>query len=137
MLIGKLREEFRINCRVSSISLQSSSHRLTKFKIFHYFWGRLQIWPLTSSEFTPIPLEIIRTSIVFWWFQGEQKLINSLKVGLSPFKKYLICFNESPLKIMKNAFCLILKALFSLKIFKFLFLTLWSRTKNGLIRNKG
>ena len=36
-------------------------------------------------------------------------------------KKFLfICFNESPLKIMKNAFYSILKALFILKIFKFL-----------------
>ena len=43
------------------------------------------------------------------------------KVGLSPSKKdcviYLI---ESPLKMMKNAFYFILKALFVLKIFKFL-----------------
>ena len=31
-----------------------------------------------------------------------------------------ICFNENPLKIMKNAFYFILKALFVLKIFEFL-----------------
>ena len=43
-----------------------------------------------------------------------------LKVGLSPSKKIcFVYFNESPLKVMKNAFCLILKALFILKIFKF------------------
>ena len=43
------------------------------------------------------------------------------KVGLSLFKNILfICFNESPLKMMKNAFYFILKALFILKIFKFL-----------------
>ena len=36
-------------------------------------------------------------------------------------KKFLfICLNESPLKLMKNAFYFILKALFVLKIFKFL-----------------
>ena len=36
-------------------------------------------------------------------------------------KKYIfICFNEGPLKMMKNAFYFILKALFVLKIFKFL-----------------
>ena len=36
-------------------------------------------------------------------------------------KKYIfICFNKSPLKMMKNAFYFILKALFVLKIFKFL-----------------
>ena len=35
-------------------------------------------------------------------------------------KKCVICFIESPLKMMKNAFYFILKALFVLKIFKFL-----------------
>ena len=33
---------------------------------------------------------------------------------------YIICFIESPLKVTKNAFYFILKALFVLKIFKFL-----------------
>ena len=43
------------------------------------------------------------------------------KVGLVPSKKSCaICFVESPLKMMKSAFCFILKALFVLKIFKFL-----------------
>ena len=46
---------------------------------------------------------------------------NNVKAGLSPSKKnFVICFIESPLKIIKNAFCFILKALFVLKIFKFL-----------------
>ena len=35
-------------------------------------------------------------------------------------KKIIICFNDSPSKIMKNAFYFILKAIFVLKIFKFL-----------------
>ena len=44
-----------------------------------------------------------------------------LKVGLSPSKKnFVISFIESSLKVMKNAFYFILKALFILKIFKFL-----------------
>ena len=43
-----------------------------------------------------------------------------LKVGLSPSKNFfVICLTESPLKMMKNAFYFILKALFVLKIFKF------------------
>ena len=42
-------------------------------------------------------------------------------VGLSPhLKNCVICFIESPLKVMKNAFYFILKALFSLKILEFL-----------------
>ena len=44
-----------------------------------------------------------------------------LKVGPSPSKKNgFICFNESPFKIMKNAFYFILKAFLARKIFKFL-----------------
>ena len=46
---------------------------------------------------------------------------NKVKVGLSPSKKFFaICLTQNPLKIMKNAFYFILKALFVLKIFKFL-----------------
>ena len=45
-------------------------------------------------------------------------MLYSIKVGLSPSKK--ICFNDSPSKMMKNAFYFILKALFVLKIFRFL-----------------
>ena len=45
----------------------------------------------------------------------------NVKAGLSPLKKILfVGFNESPLKMMKNAFYFILKSLFVLKIFKFL-----------------
>ena len=45
-----------------------------------------------------------------------------LKVGLSPSKtNVFICFNESPSEMMKNAFDFVLKALFVLVVFKFLF----------------
>ena len=46
-----------------------------------------------------------------------------VKVGLShlPNKIIFICFNENPLKMMKNAFYFIVKAFFVLKIFNFLF----------------
>ena len=44
-----------------------------------------------------------------------------IKVRLSPSKKIcVICLIESLLKMMKNAFYFILKAIFILKIFKFL-----------------
>ena len=61
--------------------------------------------------------------------RGNLTLLNLFKiywekiiiVELSPFKKNcVICFLESPLKMMKNAFYFILKALFVLKIFTFL-----------------
>ena len=45
--------------------------------------------------------------------------LHIFKVRLWPSKKN-ICFNDSPSKMMKNAFYLILKALFVLKILKFL-----------------
>ena len=52
---------------------------------------------------------------------GKVRLVYSLKVEVPPSKKnYVICFNEKPLKITKNAFYLTLKALVVLKIFKFL-----------------
>ena len=45
--------------------------------------------------------------------------LSLFKVGLSPSKKILfVCFSESPLKMMENAFCFISKALFLLSIFK-------------------
>ena len=46
-------------------------------------------------------------------------LEHSLKLD-SPLPKNIICFNDSPSKMMKSAFYFILKALFLLKIFKFL-----------------
>ena len=44
--------------------------------------------------------------------------ISWLKVGHSPSKKVgFVCFNESPLKVIKNAFYFMLKTLFILEIF--------------------
>ena len=62
------------------------------------------------------------------WFQRDlgQNDIGQLeckvfKVGVTTSKNnFFISFNDSPLKMMKNAFHFILKALFVLKIFKFL-----------------
>ena len=49
----------------------------------------------------------------------NQILKNSL-AGLSPSKRIIICFIENPLKMIQNAFYFIFKALFVLRIFKFL-----------------
>ena len=52
--------------------------------------------------------------------QSYMNSYSNVKVGLPPSKKNcLISVNESPLKMMKNAY-FILKALFVLKIFQFL-----------------
>ena len=50
----------------------------------------------------------------------EEVIINSkVRLSLSK-KKCFICFDESPLNMMKNAFYFTIKFLFALKIFKFL-----------------
>ena len=55
--------------------------------------------------------------------------------GLSPFKRLVfICFNEGFLKMMKNVFDFMLKALLVLEIYKLLSWLL-DYAKNGLIRN--
>ena len=72
----------------------------------------------------------------FLW--GLNEFDEKLKVVLSSSKKiYFVCFNESPLKMMKNTFYFILKAILVLKIIKFLSLFFFSVWKNGLIRNTG
>ena len=58
-----------------------------------------------------------------------------LKVGLSPSNKIIfICFNESPLKMMRNTFYFIVKTLFVLKITEFLSWLFGHVEKNVLIR---
>ena len=60
-------------------------------------------------------------------------VIRIIKVRLSPFQNIcFIFFHEGLSTIMKNAFYFILKALFILRVFKFL--NFWSCRKNGLIR---
>ena len=56
---------------------------------------------------------------------------NQLKSDSNHPKKSFICFNETSLKRMKNAFYFILKAPFVLEIFKFLS-SLFAYAKNGL-----
>ena len=52
----------------------------------------------------------------------EHVLLEKFKVALSPSRKVVfISSNESSLKIMKNVFCFMLKALFVLEIFTFLY----------------
>ena len=79
---------------------------------------------INFSEFTSKPLN--SRSVASKDFTKVINLINSLitllllKSDSHPLKYCLICFTESPLKKMKNDFYFILKALFNLKLFKFL-----------------
>ena len=62
------------------------------------------------------------------------RLVLRLKSGSHHSKKKVfVCFNESPLKMMKNAFYFTLKGLYVLKIFDDL--NFWSCRKNGLMRH--
>ena len=56
------------------------------------------------------------------WYEGKSNFLPiSFKVGLSLSKNNcVICFIESPLKFMKNAFYFTTKALFVFKIVKVL-----------------
>ena len=94
------------------------------------------MWPITSYTW------FFETSgSILWSYQVLSKFDNSsvfetgrvisqthtppkkktLKSNSHLPKKFLfICFDEGPLKMMKNAFYFILNALFVLKIFKFL-----------------
>ena len=55
------------------------------------------------------------------WLMPKSKRFNLFKVKISPSKNNcIICYTGSPLKMMKNAFYFILKALFVLQISKFL-----------------
>ena len=64
---------------------------------------------------------MLRKNVGPSFFTALLQLFKNIKVGLSPTKKIcVICLIESPLKMMKNDFYFILKALFVLKLFKFL-----------------
>ena len=69
-------------------------------------------WQVRTPQFFQNPVNIFHVSILN---------TDYLKVGLAPSKKHFsTSFNDSPSKMMKNAFYFILKALFVLKIFKYL-----------------
>ena len=67
-----------------------------------------------------LTLALLSSHFPTWSKEPGQKF-KYLKVGFTPSEKVcVICFIKGPLKMMKNAFNFILKALFVLKIFKFL-----------------
>ena len=78
---------------------------------------RDQIWnpPYLSNQAVFSRWTNVRTNI---WIssKGEELLKSDSHLP----KKNFICFNDTPSKMMKNAFYFILKALFVLKIFKYL-----------------
>ena len=62
-----------------------------------------------------------KTDLLFYTENTSMDFQKVLKSDSPPPKKFvIICFNDSPSKMMKKAFYFILKAHFFLKIFKFL-----------------
>ena len=106
----------RINA-IQSPTLYKHSTRVGAGKRRQNVLGKLcKFWPLKEGG------EVQRRLLSFadeGFF--SQTLFNCLKSESNlPKKIVFICFNYSPSKMMKNAFYFILKALFVLKIFKFL-----------------
>ena len=108
-----------------------------------------QTAPFTSSlhkfHYWPSCNLIIFNTVFIWWIlcfitfvrvdfnSWTHLFISILKLDSHLPNQFFLCFNESPLKLVKNAFYFILKALFVLKIFRFL-LTFWACIPNSLIR---
>ena len=75
-----------------------------------------------------MPANLLKVTLLYGCFSRFLNCKNGTKVSHIylkwdshlPKKKIIICFNDSPSKMMKNAFYFILKALFILKILKFL-----------------
>ena len=88
--------------------------------------------PIIIENFKPVPLCLIKT------FVRLHKILlliaNIVKGAVSALRQFLT--TESPWKLMKNVFYLILKALFVLKITKFFSWLFGHVEKNCLIRKK-
>ena len=85
---------------------------ITRFSFNDTHGERLRILLNLVQEFIEIEAWLLLTFF--------RMFIKSVKVGLSASKKiFFVCTTESHLKLIKNAFCFIFKALFVLKISKF------------------
>ena len=120
--MGFETKEVLLGCFVYSNFNDISAHpgqwkKLTKYKSVHL---RIHITFSTAPEkweYLFHYLSLLTQRLYIW--KGEWFF--SLTSGSHlPKKKFIISFNESPSKMMKNDFYFILKALYALKIFKFL-----------------
>ena len=91
--------------------------------IITIFWWNSSKCFLTSGSLNTSFICLAFTfysSSVFFFILVNTFSFDEFKLGSHLQKKIVICLIESPIKMMKYAFYFILKALFVLKIFKFL-----------------
>ena len=105
------------------------------FKIFRMFknnmkFTRAACWINSKLSNRDKNITLITFLCHYCWSFLWCNYWKSLKSG-SHFPNYFIYFNESPLKVMENAFYFTLKTLLVLKIFK-LFCWLFGHVKNQL-----
>ena len=106
--------------------------RMEEEKIFSPFSCQI-IWPKKISGDRVAP-QLLKNILLYVWefIKYTWRDINFIKVWLLPSKKVgFMCFNESPLKNMKNIFYFTLEAFSVIKIFKFLFRFFWSCRKTA------
>ena len=107
-----------------------TSHRMGSIekavlKNFTIFIGKHPCWNTVAGLKACILLKRdSNTGFFLWTLRNFQEHLFWRRSANGCFwnalKAYFICFNVSSLKIIKNGFYLILKALFVIKIFKFL-----------------
>ena len=113
----------RLKC--SSSSFWNILHASSGNKIKHYFITK-RIYAEPAIYQTKNIAREIQQQDQKKQIQNRCKIQNTvlftsdLKLDFHLLKNYFICFNDSSLQMMKNAFCFILKGLFDLKILKLL-----------------
>ena len=104
--LNKALSSLKISKRFSD----AEKNRLTDFKITSFSNSRSKFSKFLELEFLMVLIKI-SLSVTQESLKSNSHL---------PKKHCFICFNESLLKMMKNGFYFILKALFVLKKFKYL-----------------
>ena len=127
-----IRKIFLLNFKESSLLEKNSNIVFLKYwKSFvkQEFFKSFQLVPhafCRKVSFQELFQEIVSESYLFMTLKSDSHL---------PKKFFIICFNDSPSKMMKNAFLFHLKSSFHSQHISFFILTFcWACRKNSLIR---
>ena len=86
--------------------------------VYPHFYGMQQYYFFFQTlGDSPDVKQFLKSKVSGLHIEGAHSLKSDSHL---PKKIVFVCFNESPLKVMKYAFYFILKALFILKVFRFL-----------------